>query len=88
MSSTPDHETEKALATKGLELTLTKSIDANARPACFKNGVQEVLFVLTVTMAIAMSSFTVGSTQVITDTIGVDLGMTSAEITWINASTR
>ncbi|KAK5256894.1 hypothetical protein LTR16_002159 [Cryomyces antarcticus] len=37
-------------------------------------------------MAIAMSSFTAGSTTVITSFIGRDLGMSIAEITWISSS--
>ena len=56
------------------------------RPECFKSTVQETLFVLTATMAIAMSSFTTGSTTVISNFIARDLHMTTAEITWINAA--
>lgn len=37
----------------------------NVRPACFKNTAQEVLFVLTATMAIGMTSFLAGSVTVI-----------------------
>ncbi|KAI9827986.1 MAG: hypothetical protein M1819_006829 [Sarea resinae] len=61
-------------------------VDAEARPACFKSTLQEVLFVGTATMAIAMTSFLQGSTTVVTSYIGKDLKMTNAEITWINAS--
>ncbi|OCK85281.1 MFS general substrate transporter [Lepidopterella palustris CBS 459.81] len=56
------------------------------RPDCFSSTVQEVLFVLTVTMAVGMSSFTIGSVTVITSFVGKDLNMTNAEITWISAA--
>ncbi len=56
------------------------------RPACFKSTSQEVLFVLTATMAIAMSSFMVGITVVMTNFIAEDLNMTTAELTWTNAA--
>ena len=54
----------------------------NARPECFKSTVQEVLFVLTATMAIAMSSLLSGSIIVISSFMGRDLNMTQAQITW------
>ncbi|KAF4632717.1 hypothetical protein G7Y89_g5403 [Cudoniella acicularis] len=56
------------------------------RPECFSSTIQECLFVLTATMSIGMSSFLYGICTVITAPIGRDLQMTSAEITWINAS--
>lgn len=59
----------------------------NIRPACFKSTVQEVLFVLTATMAIAMSSWLAGSATVISSFVGADLDMTTAEITWITSAT-
>lgn len=55
------------------------------RPACFRNTLQECLFVLTATMAIGQTSFYQGSIVGITASIGKDLDMNSAEITWINA---
>jgi hypothetical protein len=60
--------------------------NSGGRPECFKSTLQEYLFVLTATMSIGMSSFLYGSTTVITAPIGRDLHMTSAQITWINAS--
>ncbi|KAB8446208.1 hypothetical protein FH972_025190 [Carpinus fangiana] len=60
--------------------------DPNARPACFKNTFTEVLFVITATMAVGMTSFLTGGISVITSYIGEDLKMTSAEITWISAA--
>lgn len=61
-------------------------VDPEARPACFKSTVVEILFVLTATMAIAMGSFLGGSVTVITSFVGKDLGMTTAEITWISSA--
>ena len=55
----------------------------NARPACFNSTVQEILFVLTATMAIAMGSLLSGSVIVISSFIGRDLGMSQAQITWV-----
>lgn len=58
----------------------------NIRPACFKSTVQEVLFVLTATMAIAMGALLTGSITVVSSYIGRDLNMSTAEITWITSS--
>ena len=60
--------------------------DANERPECFKSTLQECLFVLSVTMAVAMSSFLSGSVTVMSSFAGRDLDMTTTEITWMNAS--
>ena len=45
----------------------------NVRPACFKNTAQEILFVLTATMAIGMTSFLIGSVTVISSFVGKSL---------------
>lgn len=58
----------------------------SARPACFRSTVQEVLFVLTATMAIAMGSLLAGSITVTSSFIGRDLHMSTAQITWINSA--
>ncbi|KAF2862408.1 major facilitator superfamily transporter [Piedraia hortae CBS 480.64] len=58
----------------------------NSRPACFRSTLQEVLFVLTATMAVAMSSLLVGSVTVTSSFIGRDLNMSTAEITWLSSS--
>lgn len=58
-----------------------------ARPACFKNTLQEVAFVSQATIATATSSFFQGASAIITASIGHDLGMTQGQITWITAST-
>lgn len=55
------------------------------RPKCFDSTFQEVLFVLTATMAIGQQSFFQGCIVGVTASIGKDLHMNSAEITWINA---
>jgi MFS family permease len=60
--------------------------DPNARPECFSSTIQEALFVVSVTMAVAMSSFLTGSVTVISSFVGRDLGMTTAEITWMNSA--
>jgi hypothetical protein len=61
--------------------------DPNSRLECFKSTFQEILFVAVTTMAISMGSFTIGSNTVITSFIWKDLNMTSAQVTWIGAST-
>lgn len=58
-----------------------------ARPAVFSSTFQEVLFVLVATMAIGTSSMASGSVTVITSFVGKELDMSTAEITWISAST-
>jgi hypothetical protein len=63
------------------------SKDPNARPDCFRSTLQECLFVMSVTMAVAMTSFLTGSITVMSSFAGRDLGMTTAEITWMNAAT-
>ncbi|KAI9709127.1 MAG: hypothetical protein M1820_003573 [Bogoriella megaspora] len=56
------------------------------RPKEFTSTIQECLFVLTATMAIAMGSFASGSITVISSFIGEDLHMTTAQITWMTSS--
>jgi hypothetical protein len=57
----------------------------NDRPECFSSTLQECLFVLTTTMAIGQTSFFEGLVLVVSASIGEDLNMSSAEITWITA---
>jgi hypothetical protein len=77
-----DHDQEKgpevSLATVGQPGHTT-------RPKCFSSTFQECLFVLTATMAIGQQSFFQGCIVGVTASIGADLNMNSAEITWINA---
>lgn len=72
---------------KGAESTLTveEQPDHEQRPKCFQSTIQECLFVLTATMAIGQQSFFQGCIVGVTASIGSDLHMNSAEITWINA---
>jgi hypothetical protein len=62
--------------------------DPNARPECFSSTVQECLFVLSVTMAVAMTSFLTGAITVMSSFAGRELGMSNAHITWMAAATR
>lgn len=61
--------------------------DPNARPACFVSTFQECLFVVSVTMAVAMTTILQGSVTVMSSFAARDLGMTNAEVSWMNAST-
>jgi hypothetical protein len=72
-----DHEKDPGV-------TLTEN-DYTERPKCFNSTLQECLFVLTATMAIGQQSFFQGCIVGVTASIGTDLNMNSAEITWINA---
>lgn len=58
----------------------------NVRPACFHSTMQEILFVLTATMATAMSAILSGAIVVTSSFIGRHLHMTTAEITWITSA--
>ncbi|KAF2203030.1 MFS general substrate transporter [Delitschia confertaspora ATCC 74209] len=60
--------------------------NANERPECFKSTLHECLFVASTTLSVAATSFLLGSVTVISSFAGRDLGMTSAEITWMNAA--
>ncbi|CAN9466922.1 unnamed protein product [Alternaria alternata] len=80
-----DADTDAELAT-----TLSQPIsnkDPNSRPDCFTSTFQECMFIVSVTMAVAMTSFLTGSITVMSSFAGRDLGMTNAEITWMNAAT-
>ncbi|KAJ5102758.1 hypothetical protein N7532_003287 [Penicillium argentinense] len=69
---------------KGTECGAVEPLYAQ-RPKCFRSTLQECLFVLTATMAIGQQSFFQGCIVGVTASIGKDLHMNSAEITWINA---
>jgi hypothetical protein len=69
---------------KGPQVAIAEK-PAAMRPACFNSTLQECLFVLTATMAIGQQSFFQGCIVGVTASIGSDLNMNSAEITWINA---
>ena len=74
-------EVESPLSSSSIEFQ-----DPEKRPACFNSTIEECLFILTATMSIGTSSFLYGICAVITAPIGRGLNMTSAEITWITAS--
>lgn len=71
--------------TAGME-TIHPVTTNNVRPKCFNSTLQEVLFVLTATMAIAMGSLLSGSVVVISSFVGRDLDMSQAQITWVASS--
>lgn len=82
MASHDQGEQEKG---PGVSLTADERPGHASRPKCFSSTIQECLFVLTATMAIGQQSFFQGCIVGVTASIGADLNMNSAEITWINA---
>ena len=56
------------------------------RPECFNSTFTEILYVATCTMAVGMQALLQGSVTVITSFIAEDLNMTTAQTTWIVAS--
>ena len=85
MDELPTKEGNADVLSTSLEPT-SPALERGGRPACFNSTLQEVLFVLTATMAIGISSMTVGTVTVISSFIARDLNMTTAEITWVSAS--
>ncbi|KAF2722070.1 major facilitator superfamily transporter [Polychaeton citri CBS 116435] len=90
MTAAPEPATTAANATAKEHATATneemaglEQVTTNARPSCFRSTFQEMLFVLTATMAIAMTSFLTGSLTVTSSYIGRDLGMPTAQVTWL-----
>jgi hypothetical protein len=77
-----DHDQEKG---PEVSLATIEQPGHATRPKCFSSTFQECLFVLTATMAIGQQSFFQGCIVGVTASIGADLNMNSAEITWINA---
>lgn len=55
--------------------------DANKRPAIFRSTVHKVLFVLTVTISVAMPSFLQGGTLIVSASIKRDLNITTSQLT-------
>jgi MFS family permease len=60
--------------------------DPNARPSHFRNAFEECIFVFTVMMATASTTFLQGVIIINTATIALSLNMTDAQMTWIAAS--
>ncbi|KAH9882882.1 hypothetical protein J1614_000248 [Plenodomus biglobosus] len=84
MASKSDAEVDAAAPSRPMSVL---DEDPNARPACFTSTLQECLFVVSVTMAVAMTSFLTGSITVMSSFAGRELDMSNAEITWMNAGT-
>jgi len=80
-------DAEKNVAFDNASSPTISEKDPNARPECFTSTLQECLFVMSVTMAVAMSSFLTGSITVMSSFAGRDLGMTNAEISWVSIRT-
>jgi len=68
------------------QISDSEAPDPNKRPECFRSTLQECLFVFTTTMAVGMTTFLMGAVTIISSFVGRDLGMTTAEITWMNAA--
>ena len=60
--------------------------DPDARPKHFRSTFEECVFVFTVMMAAASTTFLQGVTIINTATIGKDLHMSVAQVTWISAA--
>ena len=60
--------------------------DPNARPRYFSSTFEECVFVFTVVMSAASTTFLQGVTVINTATVGKELHMTAAEVTWISAA--
>jgi hypothetical protein len=60
--------------------------DPNGRPAHFANNFEEAIFVFTVMMATAATTFLQGVIVINTVAIGKNLNMTDSQITWIAAA--
>ncbi|KAF2084390.1 putative transporter [Saccharata proteae CBS 121410] len=75
-----------ATATATATATEVPVSNIGERPEAFKSTFQEMLFVLTATMAIGMSSMLVGAVTVITSRVQKDLNMTTAQVTWISGA--
>lgn len=58
----------------------------NARPEHFRNLFEECIFVFAIMMATSATTFIQGVIVINTATIGNDLKMTSAQVTWIAAA--
>jgi hypothetical protein len=72
-----------------IEVEMARSLitsDPDVRPEHFRNLFEECLFVFMVMMATASTTFLQGVIVINTATIGRDLTMTPAQITWISAA--
>jgi hypothetical protein len=76
-------ELQTNASTRSKEASVHNEALPNDRPACFASTTQEVMTVAILTCGVGLYSITAGSVQAITDTIGQDLRMEQAEITWL-----
>jgi MFS family permease len=84
----PEDSMPEQVATEHADMESLHPVQTNnRRPDCFNSTVQEVLFVLTCTMAIAMPAYVAGMITVISSFVGRDLNMSTAEITWLTSAT-
>ena len=82
-----DSEKSDGMSSNDVEGETLHPVETNSvRPACFSSTIQEVLCVLTATMAIGMSAWLSGSVIVLSSFVGRDLDMSQAQITWIASS--
>jgi hypothetical protein len=87
MDADTNTDADVVAATLSHHQPISTDRDPNARPECFTSTFQESMFIASVTMAVAMTSFLTGSITVMSSFAGRDLNMTNAEITWMNAAT-
>jgi MFS family permease len=66
--------------------TTDSTASYGARPAAFPSTLREALFVVSCTLAVGMSSIFGGSILTITASIGHDLSLTDAQLTWLWAA--
>ena len=84
VEKTADFEAVAPLASMAPELDGEKSNEQyGQRPKWFRNTTVECLFVLTTTFAVGMNSIFGGAILCMTNAIGHDLNMDSAEVTWL-----
>ena len=64
----------------------SSQLQHGSRPASFSSTIQEISFVVTITFAVSTSQILGGVLMTMTNVIGHDLHMTSAQVTWLTAS--
>ncbi|RMZ67113.1 aminotriazole resistance [Pyrenophora seminiperda CCB06] len=80
-------EEEGAESGTALSHTYSSQENPNTRPACFSSTFQECLFVMSVTMAVAMTTFLQGAITTMSSFAARDLHMSTAEVSWMNSGT-
>ncbi|KAL7813046.1 MFS general substrate transporter [Trichoderma gracile] len=79
-------QSDSARSVPAADPHIQRSVIGN-RPECFQSTFQEIFFVLMATLAMATNSLVTGATIIVTASIGRELHMTQAQITWISAAT-